>query len=90
MKYALEIKNLTFKYNNKILFKNFNLNIVPNSNITFYSENNAGKSTLASIIKGNIIVDNILVFGKKPTKNKKEVFIIDINYNKYFKTNKTD
>ena len=90
MKYALEIKNLTFKYNNKILFKNFNLNIVPNSNITFYSENNAGKSTLASIIKGNIIVDNILVFGKKPTKNKKEVFIIDINYNKYFKTKTID
>ena len=46
----IEIKNLNFKYDNKTIFKNLNLNIKKNSFITILGSNGSGKSTLARLI----------------------------------------
>lgn len=56
---VIEINNLNYKYNDKVIFKNLNLNIKKNSFITILGSNGSGKSTLAKLIsKGN---ENILI-----------------------------
>lgn len=55
----IEIKNLNFKYGNKIIFDNLNLSIKKNSFVTVLGANGSGKSTLAQLIYKNH--QNILV-----------------------------
>lgn len=65
MKSIISIKDLSFDYDNKIIFKNFNLEIEEKKWLTILGNNGSGKSTLIKLIlglekfKGQIIVDNI-------------------------------
>lgn len=48
----LEIKNLGFRYKNKFIFEDFNLNIKRGSWVTIAGPNGAGKTTLVKILAG--------------------------------------
>lgn len=48
----LQIKNLSFKYNKKIIFKNLNLKIKKNNVIGIIGTNGSGKSTLVNLLMG--------------------------------------
>ena len=48
----LSIKNLTFRYNDKFIFDNFNLSIERGSWVTIAGSNGAGKTTLVKILAG--------------------------------------
>lgn len=52
MKKMVEIKNLSFKYGNHIVFKKFSLDIEEGTFYTILGSNGSGKSTLARIIIG--------------------------------------
>ena len=91
MEYALDINDLTFKYDDKILFEHLNISLLRGSFCTFFCENGSGKSTLASIIKGDIDAGyNVMVFDKLPSLSKKDVFVIDANFGKCFKGSSID
>lgn len=61
----IKISNLSFSYNNKIIFDKFNLNIKEGEWISIVGPNGSGKSTLVKILvglletQGKIMVDNI-------------------------------
>lgn len=48
----LEIKNLGFRYKNKFIFEDFNLNVKRGSWVTIAGPNGAGKTTLVKILAG--------------------------------------
>ena len=52
MKNIIELKNVNFKYGNKELFKNLNLQIERGTFTTIIGTNGSGKSTLIRIILG--------------------------------------
>lgn len=67
---AIDIKNLSFKYNDDNqtanVFRNFNLNIKPGEKIGIVGVSGAGKSTLANLLmrfdeaqSGNILIDGV-------------------------------
>lgn len=66
MENILTINNLTFKYDDNLIFDNFNLTIKKGTWTTVVGPNGSGKSTLVKIIMGllesdgQIIIDNIL------------------------------
>lgn len=49
---VLEIKNISFKYNNNYIFNKFNLNIKKNDFVYIIGTNNSGKTTLINILNG--------------------------------------
>lgn len=51
---AIEIKNLTKQFNQKIVLDNINLDIESDQVFGFLGKNGAGKSTLINILSGNI------------------------------------
>jgi len=64
----IKINDLNFKYKDKIIFEDLNLNIKRNTFTTIIGSNNCGKSTLCKIILGIIKTDS-------------EIMIDDINLN---------
>lgn len=74
MENIIVINDLNFKYNDKIIFENLNLNIKKNTFTTIIGSNNCGKSTLCKIILGiiktdsDIIIDNMNLNAKNITK----------------------
>ncbi|WP_276804168.1 ATP-binding cassette domain-containing protein [Lactobacillus hominis] len=46
----IKIKNLTMQFQNKTIFKNLNLDILPGEITTIYGDSGSGKSTLLNII----------------------------------------
>ena len=48
----LSINNLTFRYKNKFIFDNFNLEVERGSWVTIAGPNGAGKTTLVKILAG--------------------------------------
>lgn len=68
----ISIKNLNFKYKNKIIFEKLNLNIKKNSITTIIGKNGSGKSTLVKLLTGIIPSDNIKY--NDEILNKKTVF----------------
>lgn len=89
MKNIIEINNLTFKYGNKTIFENLNLNIKENTFITLAGPSGSGKSTLLKMIIGLIETNNIKVCGKVINKNnlkeiRKNVSIVFENPNNSF------
>ena len=66
MKNIIEMKNINFKYGEKYLFKNFNLNIERGSFTTIIGTNGSGKSTLIRIILGLLVAEGeININGKQ-------------------------
>ncbi len=51
----IKVKDLTFKYDNKIIFNNLNLNISEGSFTTIIGKNSSGKTTLAKVLAGILI-----------------------------------
>lgn len=63
---SLEIKDLSFSYSNKEVFKNLNLSIFKGERIILQGENGSGKSTLSKLLtaiykdfQGEILLNNI-------------------------------
>lgn len=48
----IELKNLSFSYNDKDVLKNINLNIEANTKVCIVGENGAGKTTLSKLLLG--------------------------------------
>lgn len=87
----IEFKNLTFAFDDKIIFKNLNLKIVAGEKIALVGKSGVGKSTLLSILKGELepTEGRVLINGIDLSKiNRKEylnrVGIVDQN-NQIFK-----
>ena len=61
----IEVKNINFKYKDKQIFKDFNLNIKESTFTSIIGLNGSGKSTLIKIIlglfefEGNIKINNL-------------------------------
>ncbi len=54
----IKIKNLSFSYDNRVIFNEFNLNILSGDRIWIRGKNGSGKSTLLRIIAGDMEVDS--------------------------------
>lgn len=54
---TIELNNIYFSYNNKIILKDINLQIQKNRTIAIVGQSGSGKTTLASIINGLLIPD---------------------------------
>lgn len=71
----LEIKNLTFRYKNKFIYDNFNLDIERGAWVTIAGPNGAGKTTLVKILAGlEKSYSDITIFNKP--LNKKNLYVI--------------
>lgn len=74
MEKIIEIENLNFKYQNKIIFDNLNLTVNEGTFLTIGGQSGCGKSTLLKMITGFIETDCITVCHKKVEKtNLKEI-----------------
>lgn len=73
-KNILKIDNLNFGYDNKIIFKDFNIELKSNDRLAINGKNGSGKSTLLKIIMNNEKYDNVVV-------NTTKIAYIDQNYN---------
>lgn len=69
----IELKNLNFKYKDKIIFENFNLNIEQGTWTSIIGSNGSGKSTLVKLLSGLIKTDNIWIDGMKISNNIYEI-----------------
>ena len=83
LKNTFEIKNASFLYKDKTIFKNLNFIINKNDCIGIYGESGSGKTTLIDIImtlnkleKGEIFLDKILL----NNKDKKKRWLANISY----------
>lgn len=71
----LEIKHLTFRYKNKFIFDDFNLEVERGNWVTIAGPNGAGKTTLVKILAGlEKSYSDISIFGKP--LNKKNIYEI--------------
>ena len=59
----LDIKNLTYKQGNSIIFNNLNLKIKENSYTVIAGNNASGKTTLIKIMSGEIPTNNNVIIG---------------------------
>ena len=56
----IKVNNMTFKYNDKNIFKNFNLEIKQGEFVTIIGKNGSGKTTLAKILIGLLKSDGYI------------------------------
>ena len=68
---CIEIDNLTFKYDNNIIFENFSLELFSNNFYVLSGLNGCGKSTLLKIIGGKTAseFDKVKVLDRDPFRN---------------------
>lgn len=67
---SLSIRNLTIKFNEKIIFKNLNLEVLRNQRIGIFGTSGSGKSTLVNYITGLIESQNSkTLYNKRLIKN---------------------
>ena len=74
----LEVYNLNFSYDDKVIFNNINLKIKEGSFVNLYGRNSSGKSTLLKLLSGSIITESDI----KVDKVKINKFNMDIINNK--------
>lgn len=82
---CIDISNLHFKYDNKVIFKNLNLQLHNNNCYILAGLNGCGKSTLMKIIGGKVLCeyDKVKVLEKDPfrdTSLNKDIAYIDNNW----------
>lgn len=67
---SIELKNISFQYQNRAVLKNINLTIGRHETVAFVGESGSGKTTLVNIIAGLLPVDQgeMLVDGKPITQ----------------------
>lgn len=63
MKNSIEIRNLNFKYDNSIIFNNFNMKIKENSFTCIAGNNTSGKTTLIKLISGELSSTESITIG---------------------------
>lgn len=86
----LEIKSLTFRYKNKFIFNDFNLNVERGSWVTIAGPNGAGKTTLVKILAGlEKTYSDIKIFNKPLNKKnlykiRREIGFVFDNPDNYF------
>lgn len=86
----LEIKSLTFRYKNRFIFNDFNLNVKRGSWVTIAGPNGAGKTTLVKILAGlEKTYSDIKIFNKPLNKKnlykiRKEIGFVFDNPDNYF------
>lgn len=82
MDYILTIRDLFFKYSEKVIFENFNLNIKRGIWTTIIGPNGGGKSTLVKIMiglfrsNGSITIDNMVLDNKNVKEIKKKIGVL--------------
>ena len=94
MQNLVEIKKLDFSYGEKVIFKDFDLEIKPKRFVTILGKNGSGKTTLTNILmglidsKGRIIIDGIIL--SKETKKflRKDIGIVFENPDEHFVTDR--
>lgn len=94
MQNLVEIKKLDFSYGEKVIFKDFDLEIKPKRFVTILGKNGSGKTTLINILmglidsKGKIIIDGIIL--SKETKKflRKDIGIVFENPDEHFVTDR--
>lgn len=59
-KSIIKVNNLSFKYGDNYIFKNFNLDIYPGTFNYIIGHNGSGKSTLAKILSGILLADGYI------------------------------
>lgn len=65
MEAIIKINDLSFSYDDKVIFKNLNLDIKENTITTIVGPNSCGKTTLVKILSGNLKYNgNIIIDGK--------------------------
>lgn len=69
----IEVKNLSFKYSEQIVFDNINLDIYKGDFLAFVGPNGSGKSSLMKLLIGDLIPDKgeIRILGQNISKFKK-------------------
>jgi len=80
---SIEFENVSFKYHEKDLFKNFNLNIPQNKKIALVGHSGSGKSTLLKLLyrfydidSGKIKIDNMDIKEVKQESLRSELSIV--------------
>lgn len=88
----ISISNLNYKYDDKIIFSDFNLEVTKESFLTILGASGSGKTTLVKILMGliktsddeNIIIDNIVLNENNIKKMRKKIGVIfeniDLNF----------
>lgn len=73
MEKIIEVKNLSFKYSEQVVFDNINIDINKGDFIAFVGPNGSGKSSLMKLLIGNLTPDKgeIRILGKNISKFKK-------------------
>jgi len=73
MSKIIEIKNLSFKYGNEVLFDNVNLSVDSGDFIALVGSNGTGKSTLVKLLLGELVSENgaISLWGQEVAHFKK-------------------
>ena len=79
----IEIKNLSYSYQNDLVLENINLNIQKNDFLAIIGPNGGGKSTLLKLLLGIIKIksENIKIYGKPPSKNLSKIGYLPQNTN---------
>ena len=67
----IEIKNLNYKINNTIIFKDLNLNIKKGSFTCIAGNNTSGKTTLIKLINGTLMSNNSITIGYSYVDNRR-------------------
>ncbi|MFP4015866.1 MAG: ATP-binding cassette domain-containing protein, partial [Halanaerobiales bacterium] len=67
MEHIIEVKNLSFKYNEQTVFRKSNLSVKKGDFLAFVGPNGSGKSTLLKLMVGDPFPDKgeIRLFGKR-------------------------
>lgn len=85
---CIDVRNLNFSYEDKIIFKDLNFSIKKSSLVSIITPSSSGKTTLLNILSGNLITkENVYINDKEiNSKNKNKICIITPSINIFSKT----
>lgn len=79
-KFEIEVKDLNFVYDNKVILKDINFKIAPGEKVALIGQSGSGKSTLINILSGFLKIQDNMVFinGKDINHINKENYLRNI------------